>query len=533
MGKDTNNIEYDIIVIGSGLAAICTALEALEHDESLSVLLIDDATAAHGADAGKHAHHDEPLGAGDLDVLISKTTNAETRAWLKQHRDAFVPEISPVPPPVVHGMAFPEKRDRCRLRGAARERQDEAGGAAAPTRVPPGLPSVAAVTGVECDVLPPICLALKRHLRMERWSPRHRRSADVLMMPAKRTLFRARLGVVLATGDPSTPSSTPAPPPSSSSSGSGNACSVSGVALARQVGGAVISYICMEKTAKPPSPPSVLPLARTHMSGIAVAHETGRRFAAEDMEGKAFSKELGRKAGGEAFLILDARQWALATKKPKPKAKERLLQKMKLGKKKTDNSSNNSSKTNKLPRDKRATRKPQKPRHQKATTLHRLAKKIGVHADGLGQAVSEYNESIRSGRTDEFGKKPEHRALALKKAPYYAVDISLPRGRSPTPRRRTRVVPFIRIDEASGLVHDEAGRHVIRGLYAAGQYTIGGSVSGGGLEGAVYPLDEKVKNEGLDDIAANVCSARRAGRHAAASKRQMTPSTAEESIVET
>ncbi|KAK8085072.1 hypothetical protein PG997_006343 [Apiospora hydei] len=95
MGKDTNNIEYDIIVIGSGLAAICTALEALEHDESLSVLLIDDATAAHGADAGKHAHHDEPLGAGDLDVLISKTTNAETRAWLKQHRDAFVPEISP------------------------------------------------------------------------------------------------------------------------------------------------------------------------------------------------------------------------------------------------------------------------------------------------------------------------------------------------------------------------------------------------------------------------------------------------------
>ncbi|KAK8085073.1 FAD/NAD(P)-binding domain-containing protein [Apiospora hydei] len=305
-------------------------------------------------------------------------------------------------------------------------------------------------------------------------------------MPAKRTLFRARLGVVLATGDPSTPSSTPAPPPSSSSTG-GSACSGSGVALARQVGGAVISYICMEKTTKPPSPPSALPLARTHMSGIA---------------------ELGRKAGGEAFLILDARQWALATKKPKPKAKERLLQKMKLGKKKADNSSNN--KTNKLPRDKRAARKPQKPRHQKAATLHRLAKKIGVNADGLGQAVSEYNESIRAGREDEFGKKPEHRALALKKAPYYAVDISLPRGRSPTPRRRTRIVPFIRIDEESGLVHDEEGRHV-RGLYAAGQYTIGGSVSGGGLEGAVYPLDEKVKNDGLDDIAANVCSARRAG----------------------
>ncbi|KAK8069797.1 FAD binding domain-containing protein [Apiospora phragmitis] len=509
MGKDTNNIEYDIIVIGSGLAGICTALEALEHDETLSVLLIDD--------AGKHAHP-EPPGVGDLDALIGKTNNAETREWLKQHRDAFVRDISPGR--LSSCMAWPFRKER-----AATEAASEAllkHSKTAPAGLLPlleyrpacravrlvlgcdddgarkllaekGTKNTKTVTGVECEVLPPIYLALKRCLHLNRWISRHTTSIiDIPKMPAKRILFRARLGVVLATGDPSSEATWPA-----------------SIAWKSRRGRRRRLRSCRWP-------------ARTCVA-LRSPTRTGRRFAAEDMEGKAFSRELGRKAGGEAFLILDARQWAAATKKPQPKQGQEEKKK-----KKTFPSV-------KWKRDQQQQQRQH--RHQKAKKLDRLAHKIGVDADGLGKAVSEYNEAIRAGREDAFRKKPEHCRTALEKAPFYALDISLPRGRSPTPRRRPRVVGFIRVDEESGLVLDddndddenEGGHVVIGGLYAAGTYSISGSVSGGS-DGAVYPLDEKIKNDGLDDIAANVRSGRRAGRHAAAaaSRKHDTLSNGEE-----
>ncbi|KAK7991720.1 FAD binding domain-containing protein [Apiospora saccharicola] len=570
MGESSNNFEYDIIVIGSGLAGICTALEALERDETITVLLIDDA-----ADA-QHPRHDT-FGVADLDALIGKTKNAEVRSWLKQHGDAFVRDdsaccrLSCVGLPssirtkrrsgsatsetllknartrpesllqrLEHQSAFRAVRLVCGGNGGVEEEDEEENeeeqwGSQEGSSINSNNSNNhnnKVVTGVECEVLPPTDPVSQKYIRLKRWVSRQNSSVAVLLRkPAKRVFFRARIGVVLATtgGNPNSDDNCNNVNTNSAYSSGGGA----GVALARQTGGDV-AYFSRQDDKPPPgssqsTPPPVLPLARTHMCGIAVAHETGRRFSAEDADGKAFSRELARKAGGEAFLILDARQWAMATKKPKPsksygelKSKfpipklKSMSKEMKEQQEKARGSTDGQARL--LPQP---PKKPPPPphRHQKAKTLDRLAQKIGTDADGLGQAVSEYNEAIRTGQDDAFRKSSEHCQTALKRAPFYAVDISLPRGRSPTPRRKTRVVGFIRIEEESGLVLDAEGRQ-IRGLYAAGQGAMASSVLGS-VDGAVYPLDDKcAASDGLDEVAHSVISGRRAGRHAVTSRKR-------------
>ncbi|KAK7931505.1 hypothetical protein PG985_002217 [Apiospora marii] len=592
MGESSSNFEYDIIVIGSGLAGICTALEALEHDETVTVLLIDDATATtrggSGGDGDTHARHDT-FGVADLDALIRKTKSVEVRSWLKQHGDAFVRDDSPgcrlscvgLPDSIrrkrrsgsatsetllknartrpeslllrlEHQSAFRAVRLVCGgNEGMEEEEEEEEGelegeqereqeGSSINSNTSNNSNNNKVVTGVECEVLPPTDPVSQQCIRLKRWVSRHNSSVAVLLRkPMKRVFFRARVGVVLATtgehpnGDPASASGCNNVNTNSAYSRGGGA----GVALARQTGGDVAYFSRMDDKPPPGSslsaPPPVLPLARTHMCGIAVAHETGRRFSAEDADGKAFSRELARQAGGEAFLILDARQWAMATKKPKPpktlkpeQLKAKLKPKLKSKSKEKKEQQQQEKKTTPGSSDGQARLLPQPPqkppppphRHQKAKTLDRLAQKIGTDADGLGKAVSEYNEAIRAGRDDAFRKGAEHRQTALKRAPFYAVDISLPRGRSPTPRRKTRVVGFVRVEEETGLVLDGEGRR-IRGLYAAGPGAMASGVLGS-VDGAVYPLDDKCTSDGLDDVAHSVISGRRAGRHAVTSRKR-------------
>lgn len=553
MGKtnrDKNgNYEYDIVVVGSGLAGISAALQALEHDETLSVLLIDENDVA--ATCGSAS--------SDLDVLLNRATNssAELREWLGRGKDGAVKDKKGRPYRRLLCMAWPsrnrQKYKRWKKKGksgtadaseallkSAKAKEGAKENALRRLRYRSACRAVrlvrghdddgntekllekgddGAVTGVECEVIPRAngChRVLRRYLtRLKRKAPRHHGGSNFKQVPPKRMLFRVRVGVVLATGNPALCIGENRPRrdaraqvPASSDLDVGKSL---GVELARQTGGAVASvsaYIDGPRKTGSSSPSPVASLAREHMCGIAVARPTGQRFAAEDLHVDVFTKELRRKADGEAFLVLDSKQWGLAQKgMKKEKKKEKRKQEGGGGEE---------------PRSKRT---PQGRQHQKAKTLDALAQQIGVDADGLGKAVSAYNEAIRAGRDDAFRKGREYCCTALERAPFYALDISVPsgRGRSPTPRRRVKLLDLIKVDGSSGLVLNEEGRQ-IGGLYAAGRCaTASGGNESSGVAAELYPLTGKESVE-LGSSADCVASGKKAGRHAASSRKKNVPS---------
>jgi 3-oxo-5alpha-steroid 4-dehydrogenase len=132
---------------------------------------------------------------------------------------------------------------------------------------------------------------------------------------------------------------------------------------------------------------------------------------------------------------------------------------------------------------------------RKARSVTALAQKIGVNPEGLVHTVHEYNRIANGEQSDPFGKARKDCAVLLQ-APYIAIDIGLAAALLPCP---TLTLGGLTVDEASGLVLDEAGRHV-PGLYAAGRNAVG--VSSG-----LYV-------SGLS-IADGIFSGRRAGLHAA------------------
>ncbi|KAK8098029.1 FAD binding domain-containing protein [Apiospora kogelbergensis] len=542
MGENNNNdgCNYDVIVIGSGLAGISAAREALEHDETLTVLLIDENGTA-------------TCTGGDLELLKrNDKTSAEIRAWLQRCQGAAAQDkesslyrrLLCVAWPFRHGRRN-WRRERKRKRAGTpdasesllegeRAREGASEGPLLRLEYRPACRVVRlvcghdggaetlsekddnkAVTGVECNVLPRATdhrrRVLKQYLRRltKRTIPHRKSGATAVQVSPKRIFYRARVGVVLATGNPNTSCSDD--DNQQLMLGSDSDGDSPGVELARQVGGAVAFISCYvdDDPKGPSSSPSSTkppPLARAHMCGIAVSRATGQRFAAEDLHTDVFTKELRRKADGEAFLI----------KKEKKKEKK---EKRKTGEPKDERK-----------QDQQHSTQP----HQKAKTLDALAQKIGVDADGLGKAVSTYNEAIRAGGQDAFRKSPEHCRAVLKRAPFYALDISAPleRGRSPTPRRRTSLVELIRVDEGSGIVLDAEGRQ-IRGLYAAGRCATvsSGSDHCSGLAAApVKPLDGK-SSVGPGSPADCASSGRRAGGHAAAASRAKNRSSGESDTV--
>lgn len=106
----------------------------------------------------------------------------------------------------------------------------------------------------------------------------------------------------------------------------------------------------------------------------------------------------------------------------------------------------------------------------KADTLDELAKKIGLPADALKNAVARYNELCDKGYDDEFGK-PAKYLKKIEKAPFWAINKNI--------RISALCSGLVTSDNYEVLDENE---NVIKGLYAIGN-------CGGGFYGAPdYPL---------------------------------------------
>ena len=108
----------------------------------------------------------------------------------------------------------------------------------------------------------------------------------------------------------------------------------------------------------------------------------------------------------------------------------------------------------------------------KAATLAELATKIGLDANALTETVNCYNDAIRCGRPDEFGRTALTNAFgtlgALERPPYYAY---------PSVNVMLGTYCGITIDAAARVV--DVFDAPIEGLFAAGEVH-------GGFHGAAY-----------------------------------------------
>ncbi|GAA3860941.1 FAD-binding protein [Leifsonia kafniensis] len=134
--------------------------------------------------------------------------------------------------------------------------------------------------------------------------------------------------------------------------------------------------------------------------------------------------------------------------------------------------------------------------HKRARTLEKLAAKMGVDHSGMAQTISAYNAGITSSAGDPAHKEADV-CHPIAKAPFYAVNIS--DDSSPFSPIPGLTLGGLVVDGHSGLVQRDDGS-TISGLYAAGRTAVGicsnSYVSGLSLADCVF-------------------SARRAGAHAA------------------
>lgn len=130
-----------------------------------------------------------------------------------------------------------------------------------------------------------------------------------------------------------------------------------------------------------------------------------------------------------------------------------------------------------------------------APTIAELAALLGVPAAPMIDAVQAYSDAARSGTTDPMGKSREC-CQAFGEGPYYAINIAHVLPVSPITSLTTG---GLRVDEATGNVLDAGGRP-ISGLYSAGRSAIG------------IPSNNYVSGLSLADC---VWSGRRAARAAA------------------
>ncbi|KAI8648564.1 FAD-binding-2 domain-containing protein [Fusarium keratoplasticum] len=192
------------------------------------------------------------------------------------------------------------------------------------------------------------------------------------------------------------------------------------------------------------------------MLGVAVGGSTSHmgweRVGAEDVYGALLTEKMMRNHQSQGFAIYDSTQWAKARKQ--------------------------------LPT-------------QKARSLEKLAKKLGISPQGLRQTVDAYNDAIKNDKPDPANKMPDTRSPILK-PPFYGIDISIKLTKG-----LQQVIGLslggLRVEEESGLVLNEAGKP-IKGLCAAGRNAVG-------ICSSTY-----VSGLSLGD---GVFSGRRAGVHAA------------------
>lgn len=204
------------------------------------------------------------------------------------------------------------------------------------------------------------------------------------------------------------------------------------------------------------------------IEGITVG-VSGKRIANEDLYGATHSHVLVHEFEGKGFLILDADIWRRA----RAQFWEQTQSILRL-----------------------QTASMLILNHRRAASLEQLACKLGVSPAGLRGTVDAYNDAIARGEADP-GHKATELCAPIATGPFYAIEISLrPSLTSPVPGL---TLGGLQVAGDSGLVRDGSGR-VIPGLYAAGRTAVGvcsnSYVSGLALADCVF-------------------SGRRAGTHAA------------------
>ena len=104
-----------------------------------------------------------------------------------------------------------------------------------------------------------------------------------------------------------------------------------------------------------------------------------------------------------------------------------------------------------------------------ADTLEELAEKIGVPADTFVETVKKYNDNVKAGCDDDFGKRPEL-LIGLDKAPYYALKFG---------PAVLAIVGGLKVDNRMNVLDEDGER--VNGLYAIGN-------AAGGRYGVDYPM---------------------------------------------
>jgi 3-oxo-5alpha-steroid 4-dehydrogenase len=205
------------------------------------------------------------------------------------------------------------------------------------------------------------------------------------------------------------------------------------------------------------------------LEGVSVGLN-GKRIMNEDLYGATHAESLVHDFDGKGYLILDASSWKEAKEQVKeqtqPYQKGICAYLFSIG-------------------------------HWKADTLNSLASKIGVSPSGLEETIDAYNLGIEDGTGDPAKKNPSL-CVPIKQTPFYAINISL--DATPFNPVTGLTLGGLRVCGESGLVLKESGDK-IKGLYAAGRNAVGvcsnSYVSGLSLADCVF-------------------SGKRAGEHAAA-----------------
>jgi 3-oxo-5alpha-steroid 4-dehydrogenase len=212
----------------------------------------------------------------------------------------------------------------------------------------------------------------------------------------------------------------------------------SGIALGESVGGAT-SHMDRMSAWRFYVPPEAL------IQGILVNQE-GQRICSEDLYGGRQGDYIVSRGGGKAYLIFDSKTYN--------KAKAELWSQCTLFQKLTM-----------IPM--------LLLNRKKASSLEKLAFKIGVRYDGLLKTVNEYNETARTGKPDPLGKAHEY-FVPQDTPPFYALDCSLygiSLLRFGLPAAAITLGGLV-VDEETGQVKRKDGS-VIKGLYAAGRNAVG------------------------------------------------------------
>ena len=140
---------------------------------------------------------------------------------------------------------------------------------------------------------------------------------------------------------------------------------------------------------------------------------------------------------------------------------------------------------------------------KKASSIDKLAGKLGMPAKALEDTMSKYNEIAGKGQPDPLGKF-EKRFKPQVKPPFYALDCSLKNFKDTLTKAALPVAALtlggLVVDEQTGQVKRQDGSK-IEGLYAAGRNAVGLCSNGYFASGS--------------SIADCVFAGRRAARHAA------------------